>query len=264
MTSPAGPETVDLETQEPPEPPAPPELDKIMIDGEAVPEDLRGKTVAEIVARTKALSDSLRLSEQARKQAELTAETALRHPAAPPPPPPPAPKELTEEELAELHQSDPIKAIRVMQDQAIRIAEQNLEHRLRPLFSGTASSVESAARVKYADEFQLFGDQISQVVAQVTDKSAFSRPEAWDDLISLVRGRPGNLERIIEHRNGAAAAQQQAEAARRAQADGIGFSGTEARMSRVPTSAAALDPTQREIADKLGLTPEEYVKWSKI
>lgn len=241
----------------------PPRLDEIVLQGDAVPEAIRGKTAAEAVAMVNALSESLKLSERARQQAELTAATALKTQpivSAPEPEPP----EMSEEDLAQLHAEQPLVAIRVMNEQAIRKAEKNLEARLKPLFSGTASSIEQNARSKYPDEFKLFGDQITQMAQQIPNSQAvLSNPAAWDDLISLVRGRPGNIERLIEAKTA-----PNVEAIRRqaqeTQVDSVGFSGTEPRSRAIPRNEAQLDAIQREIADKMGMSPADYIKWSQV
>ena len=151
-----------------------------------------------------------------------------------------------------------------MNDQAIRRETRNLESRLKPLFNGTAVSVEQQARAKYADEFAMFGDQISQMASQIPNSQAvLSNPAAWDDLISLVRGRPGNIERIIERKT-ATVTDTARRQAQESQADVVGFSGTESRARPVARSVAQLDPIQREIADKMNMTPEDYIKWSVI
>jgi len=264
MSDPVGATSVELEefgTETTVAPP--PKLEEMMLDGDDVPEELRGKTAADAIARTKALSEALKLSEDARKQSDLMAQTALRTQPTPPAPPAEEP-EMSEEELTQLHEDNPLAAIRVMNAQAIRRAEKNLETRLRPLFSGTSKSVEEQARAKYADEFALFGDQITEIARQVPNAEAvLANPSAWDDIVSLVRGRPGNFDRLVE-RKSAPKTEETRRAAQNVQSETVGFSGTEARVGSRPMTVANLDPIQREIADKLDMTPEEYVKWSQV
>ena len=112
----------------------------LKLDGEGIPDEFKGKTVADLIAMQDQLKRSLILSEQARASAIAPA------PQAPPAPVVEEPKELTDEELTELHSQDPVKAIRIMQEQAVRIAQRNLEARVGPLMSGTTSAVETAAR----------------------------------------------------------------------------------------------------------------------
>lgn len=243
--------------------PAPAKLEEVILQGDSVPEMLRGKSAAEAVAMMKGMSEALKLSEQARQQAELTAATALKTQPAPVAPEP-EPQEMSDQELAELHAENPLAAIRVMNDQAIRRAERNLESRLKPLFNGSAVSAEQQARAKYADEFALFGDQITQMATQIPNSQVvLTNPAAWDDLISLVRGRSGNIERLIEKRT-ATNVEATRRQAQETQIDTVGFSGTEPRARPTARTVAQLDPIQREIAEKMGLTPDEYVKWSQV
>lgn len=212
--------------------------------------------------RVKALQEALRISEEARKRQE-----SLAAPAAPAPEPV---KKMTRDELNDLYQKDPLAAIELMQAEATRMATENLERRLGPLMSGSASMGEESARRKYAEEFELFGPAIKDYIERLPDKSVMSRPEAWDDLVSWFRGRPGNFEKIIEHRQ-MKAENAKAEEARKMQAEGAG---AHARSEiRAPSSAGSkmtLDDTQREIARALspGLSPdkayEEYIKWMRV
>jgi hypothetical protein len=241
-----------------------PKLADMKMEGDDVPENLRGKSATDVLLHVKALGEALKISEHARTQAEMTAQTALRTAQPVAAPVVEGPKELTDEELTEIHSADPLKAIRIMNEQAIRRAETNLEARLSPLFQGTSRSVEDQARAKYPDEFVLFGDQISQLVGALPNaKSVMSNPQAWDDLVSLVRGRSGNIEKLIEKRTQSVVTQQR-ETAQAQQVETMGFTEAAGRRSAIPQTVAQLDPVMREIAEKLDMTPEEYVKWAKV
>lgn len=212
--------------------------------------------------RVKALQEALRISEEARKRQE-----SLAAPAAPAPEPV---KKMSREELNELYQRDPLAAIELMQSEATRTATENLERRLGPLMTGTASMGEESARRKFPDEFELFGSAMKEYIERLPDKSVMSRPEAWDDLISWFRGRPGNFEKLVEHRQ-TKSANAKAEEARRTQAEGAGaHTRSEIRAPSPAGGKTTLDETQREIARALnpGLTPdkayEEYIKWMRV
>ena len=266
MSEPAGLVSVDLDEMEKAqssEQPKPVNLSEVKLDGDEIPEDLRGKSASDVVARVKALTAALQVSEQARLTAENVVKVATAQaPRAPEPEPEPA--EMNDEQLRQLHEENPLEAIRVMNAQAIRRAERNLEVRLSPLMAGSASSAEQFARGKYAEEFALFGDQISDVVAKMPNsKTVMSNPAAWDDVISFVRGRPGNIERLIEQKIAKTTAPRQ-QVAQQQQVESVGFSGTEARARPIPKNAAQLDATQKEIAEKLNMTLEEYVKWANV
>jgi hypothetical protein len=209
-----------------------PSLADIKLEGDDVPAIVRGKSAQEAI---NGLVDALKVSEQARQQALLTAEAAVKTPAPVAPPPPPAPKELTIEELKALHDEDPFKAIQVMHQQAEQRVLRQYEERVRPLISGVASSAEQQARAKYADEFELFGDQIS------------------------VRGRGGNIEKLIERKTKPKVEERRA-TAQQQQAESVGFTDNSGSRGRKPSSVDQLDPIQREVAEKMGITPEDYIK----
>jgi hypothetical protein len=263
MSSPTGPESVTLDEMEQGSRVAP-KMDDIKLDGEGIPEHLKGKSAADLVKMLEGTQEAVRISERAREQAELTAR-ALAKQEAPPPPPMPEPEpELSEEQVAELYQNDPVKAIKVLSEQAVKRAEKNLENRLGPMMRGSASAVESAARTKYAEEFELFGEEITRLAGSVPNKEAIlSNPAAWDDMISLIRGRPGNFEKLIERKSAGKVAATRT-AAQAEQADTIGFTDSGAGRGRKTLTQDNLDSTQKEIADKMGLTPKEYAYWANV
>ncbi len=259
MTAPAGPESVTLDDLERQVAPTPPNLAEIKLDGEDIPAEYKGKSVVELMQTAAALAEALKTSERARTQADQMATLAAR--TAPPAPetsreePP-----LTREQLAELYQTDPLKAIELMQAQAIRAAAGNIEARLGSLAQSTTAAAESQARAKYAPEFEALGPEISAMIQQIPNASqVLTSSDAWDRLISLVRGSPGNFEKIIQHRAG-----KTLETARAAQSLDAGPSITSAVRAPSATITGTLDSTQKEIAGKLGLTEAEYLQWSKV
>jgi Skp family chaperone for outer membrane proteins len=243
--------------------PAAPDLTKITLTGDDLPEPIKGKSVADMVAYTRGLQEALRTSETARQQSENVAKLATSRvgelASQPAPAPAPAP-ELSDDDLNKMYEENPIQAIRMMNQQAIRKAAAMFETRLEPLFNGTASSAEAQAKQKYTTEFGLFGDEIKELVERIPNKAAMSSSQGWDDLISYVRGRPGNHERLMAHHKDAEALQRRTEAQKR-QVDEAGFTATSQVGTRRPNSPDQLDPIQKEIADKLGMTLEDYVKW---
>lgn len=238
------------------------DLSKIQLDGESVPEGLRGKSVNDVISRMNSMEEALRLSEQARKQAETNAQLALSRGGEPQKPAEEeTAQELSEEQIKELYEEDPIKAIQVINDQALRRAEKNLEIRLAPMMRGTSAQVEQAVRSKYADEFELFGDQITQLAGTVPNKEAvLSNPAAWDDLIALVRGRQGNMEKLIARKSGGHTPTQ----AREMQTQTMGFTGTGGPRQSASPSNGQLDPIQKEIAEKMNMSEAEYIKWMRV
>lgn len=262
MSDPAGPVSItldEMEAQQAAEAAAagqkPADLTAIKLEGDHVPAELRGKSIAEAIQQYGSVAAALKISEQARTAA----------PAAPPAAPVvEEPKDLTNEELAALHAEDPLRAMQVMQEQADRRAQKNLDIRLAPIAAGAAAQVEQAARTKYADEFALFGDQISQLAAQIPNaKQVLTNPAAWDDLISLIRGRPGNFDKIIEHKSSGRQLITQRQAQEQQQ-ESVGFTESSNVRGRRELSIGTLDPIQKEIAAKMNMSEAEYVQWSKV
>lgn len=262
MTGPGVPESMSLDEMQDMTPQKT-NLGDMKLDGDDVPEHLRGKSAADLIKLAESAQEAVKLSENARLQAEARAAAAGVQQPATLPEPKPEP-ELTEEELAELHQQDPLKAIRYIQTQAQRAAERNFEARLGSVVAGTASQVENAARAKYKDEFELFGDQITSVAKTIPNaQQVLMNPSAWDDLISLIRGRSGNIERLIERKSAQPAAPSR-RAAADMEAQSMGFSDTGQTGRRPASNPSQLDSIQLEIAEKLNMTPAEYVHWSNV
>lgn len=241
------------------------DLSQVKLEGEGIPSALAGKTAMDAIRHAAALEEALKISENARKQAELTAQTALRAPAPVAEAAPVAEiKPITREQFDELYQNDPMAAIQALNEQAIRMAERNLETRLGPLTSGSLSAAENGARTRYADEFALFSTEIKQVMEGFPNyRTVFANPAAWDDLISLVRGRPGNFEKLIAHKNQPNSEVLRREAINR-EASSMGYVDTNPIRSRSGGQVTELDATQREIADKLGMSHQDYIKWSNV
>lgn len=263
MSDPTGMSIDEMETTNA----GPPAVDltKVKVDGEGVSELLKGKSVTEVLAQFGSMEAALKASEQARLTAELTAKTALSTQDRPVlEPVVEEPKEMSDEELAELHQTDPLKAMRVLADRSERRVTKNLESRLSFVTKGSSATAEHAARAAYPEEFELFKDDIQQIIKTIPNASAvMSNPQAWDDLMAVVRGKKGNFERMIEKRiagNGG----KTRETAQSEETTQMGF--TEQTQVRRPAAKTVdqLDATQLEIADKLNLTPQEYIKWSKV
>lgn len=238
-------------------------LSEIKLDGDDVPDDLKGKSVTELIAQANALQEALKVSERARTSSEQMAALATRSTPTPVAAAVPEPV-LTDEQLAEIYQNEPIKAIKLMQDQAARALLTNIDSRLGTLYNSTAAQAESSARTKFAAEFEVLGPEISQMIAQIPNsKSVLTTPEAWENLISIVRGKPGAFEKISQH-YAAKAGAPTLETARRAQSEDAGVVLTSAVRAPSPTAPTTLDATQKEIAQKLGLTEKEYQDWSKV
>lgn len=218
--------------------------------------------------RADALAEALRISEEGRRAAEERLRLAGALPAAQTKD---EPKALTTEELQELYSRDPIKAIGYMNEQALKAINENIERRLGPLVSGSSASARESARAKYPDEFELFGSEIDKLLqSDLVSKASLSNPQAWDDLIAYVRGRPGNFEKLFEHRSNKNR-DREAEEARKRQAEVAGAHVRSETRAPAPSSGnGSLDDTEREIARALfrDLDPEDaykqYTQWRGV
>jgi len=212
--------------------------------------------------RVKALEEALRISEEARKkQEELLASFK---------PQPQPQRELSKEELAELYSRDPVAAIEYLQARSMKVIEENLSKRLEPLMSGGMLAAKQAAMAKYKDEFELFGKDIEALLSDPRiSRESLSSPQAWDDLIAYVRGRPGNLEKLIEYK----VAKEKESVRQQVQEREAAIAGAHARSdirAPAPQPSRDLDDIEKEIARTIfaGLEPnkayEEYKKWRDV
>lgn len=243
-----------------------PDLSKITLGDESVPERLRGKTVADMVNHMKELENALKMSEQSRQEALILAKTASERPAQSvqaPAQPEPEPL-VTAEEVAEAFQEDSAKGVALMQkmnEQAIARAAQHFSQRLEPLISGSASTVETQARQKYPDEFELYKDEIDALVKQLPNKNVLSTSQSWDDMIAYVRGK--NPTKLFEHM-AAKEAKKREDAARESERSSVGFQSMGTQRTPAPSSGPVLDATVDEVCRVLGITKDEYAKWNGV
>lgn len=238
-----------------------PDLSKVVMQGEGLPEHLKGKSALELIEYARGVEAALKVSEGAREQALATARLATESRSAPVVPAPVVekPKQLTKEELKELYDTDPLAAIEVMNAQAIDRAAEHFSKRLEPIMTGGAQTAENAARAKYPDEFAVFEKEIKEVVASM-DQSSLSSLGTWDNLIAFTRGK--DYMRLVNHVTKRETDKRAAEALE-AERGGAGFSATSTRRAPAPVGGKmVLDATQKEIAANLKMTDEEYIHWS--
>lgn len=212
--------------------------------------------------RVKALQEALRISEEGRLRTEAMRAAPAVVDAGP--------AKLTEEQLAKLYEENPLKAIAYMQEQANRVLLENVSARLEPLVSGGATSAREMAKAKYPDEFALFGGDIQKMLDDPrVSKSSMNNVQAWDDLISFIRGQPANFEKLIDHR----AAKTRSADAGTAQAAQAAAAGAHTRSDvrpPAPTGNGTLDAIEMEIARALApdKDPEQayadYRQWKGV
>jgi len=227
---------------------------------DSLPEHMRGKSIGEIVQRQIALEESLRISERARESMTQIAT----QPQAAPAPIQQAPPEMTREQLQEWMQTDPIAAIDFVINKRGNELVQHIERRFAPLTQGATSAGENYAKQKYAKEFELYGDQINQFARSLPNQDVLANPRGWDDMISYIRGLPGNIDKYVDaqiaSRNGSSA-----DEARKVQAASTGFTATSgSRPSSAAPGPTFTDPVKAEIARVQGISYGDYIKWEKM
>lgn len=230
------------------------DLSTLKLEGDDVPEHLRGKTAKEILEHAKRTEEALRLSESAR--VTPTAPVAPQPTPTPTPTPQPQP-ELTKEKLKEIYDRDPLEAMLALSGYTQQTMDRHVTNRLSPLASASQSVAEQNAKAKYSEEFELFGDDIKKIMASVPDKSVLGSPEFWDDAIKYVRG--ANFDTLMEHRSKKQRAKAQSDEAAAA-------AGHVGNVGRSPSGGGPvkLDALQEEIARTMGMSNEDYIKWSQI
>ena len=163
------------------------DLSSIRLEGDNVPEEFRGKTLESMVEVMRAMS----------KQNSTPAPAPVSAPSAPAPVAP-LPTYNREAIQAMVDSGDVIGAIEAAVGYGHMRAQHEFDQRIAPLFASGSSILETNAKAKYKDEFELFGPEINQL-AQAAG-TALTLPGAWDNLIAFVRGKDGNLDKLIEHK----------------------------------------------------------------
>lgn len=244
-----------------------PDLTKITADDPSLPENLRGKTVQEILAHTKAVEEALRVSESSRQQAMILAQQAQnqqnQQPAAPAAP---VEEPITADMIAEAFQEDPAKGAELMfkaNQQAIDRAASNFSKRLEPMFQSSVSTMEAEARRRYPDEFELYKDEIQSLMKDVPNpQQVFSQQKSWDDLVAYVRGRdPDKLFNYRMQKQGTSQQQQ----AQTQQREAVGYQSVANQRAPAPSAGGPIfDPVVDDVCRVMGITREEYAKWAKV
>jgi len=199
--------------------------------------------------------------EQARRiQLQLQLEQLRNAPAPPPAPTGPAP--MTEQELRQLHDEDPVRASAVLASRIVDARAQNLDARMSTMIAASTAIVESQVQARFAEDFADYGDEIRQMMQQVSPELRLE-PANWEKVIRMVRG--AHLDEIIEKRT-KAATQKAAEDARQAQSRSAGFSGT-GRAAAPSTGGTAkgdqffgLSEAQRRAADAIGVSYKDFAR----
>lgn len=242
-----------------------PKASEFVIDDEEAPEDLRGKSAADVLAELKRAREALRISEDARlalvnSQEALT--DARKAPVAAPIAAPDPDPELTDEQLDALYEESPRKHAEYLQQRTETRLMRAVEQRVAPLAGSSSALMLRDAESRYPDEFAVFGKDIQNFISSMPDKSALSNPKAMDDLVDYMRGK--NYKKFEEYRlnKNKGDIDEARDSMRRETPPGferqprlVGGSGGGGRKGGVQ-----LDQTQREVAAALGLSEAEYAE----
>lgn len=232
----------------------------VKLEGDAVPEDLRGKTTAELIAERAELQRALEASRDsinALRTSQEALTTARQQPMAQAPQAPQAEPEMSSAQLKEMFERDPFEYNQYMLTKMEKTMTRNLESRLAPIASTTASSAEHVARQKFAEEFQVLGKEINDVVRQIP-QGQLASPDAWDQVMYYVRGQ--HMEKLLNART-AKKQQEDLAAARQTEQRNAGVHTEGRRVEGRRTLQGELTPTQKEIIKTLGVTEEDYRKF---
>ena len=244
------------------ETPTPTDFSKVTLDGEDIPEDLRGKSVTDLLGQISRQQEALRVSEEARlalKNSQEALEIA-RGRTVPPPPPAPVPDpELNDEQLQALFDESPRKYQEYLQQQTEKRLTRQFQAQLAPVVGNSAEMAVRDARNRYPDEFAAFGKEMQDFISQMPDKNPLSAPGAMDELVDWMRGK--HWKKFQEH-----IASKNGGGLRDAQNDLRDQ--TPQGFERTPTAPkktggrgpVQLDDTMKEIARALGVSEEDYAK----
>lgn len=205
--------------------------------------------------------EALRISEEARQRAEAALSAASNARSAPQNA---QPISFSDEDLAKLvEEKGAVAALRAVQAQTLQLMNDHAENKLSTLHASGLLLAEQNARARFPVEFELFGDEIKQMVQSATDKSVLNDVNNWDSMLSYIRGK--NVDKYIEHIT-KKKSEEAANAARAGQAAlaGASISPASGGVDAGGDGFYGLDTTQREIADKLGQSYKDYAFWNKV
>jgi hypothetical protein len=243
--------------------PAAQDFTKIKLEGDGVPEILRGKSVADLVAGYDTTIKALRASEEQRQAlsnsqaalSEVRNRGASQQQAAPAPVPEP---EMTTEQWKQLFEDDPFTYHEKKAELLERKTSRILQESIAPLAGSAADQSLTLARSKYVDEFAALGQEIDQTISSLADKRALSAPGAMDELIAYVRGK--NFDKFYNYKlskGGESLDDARREAASVAPRDASVI--TQPRRQSNSRSRQMGD-LEKQVAQALGVSEEDYAK----
>lgn len=235
--------------------------------GDDAPEAFRGKSINDVYNEVQRLQTTLRINEEVMRRISAEAPKPQVVHVQPNQPATVAREQQgpTDEQLEEMMGSDDpklrIAAVRLLNERNNAMLAGALEQRLAPLAHGSVSAAEQNARTKYALEFELFGNEIQQLMSRVP-REAFTNPQAWDELIRQARGTdPVKYVTELQKRT---PPKQTLDGLR---AEAVADAGFVPPVRTVPNGApggpSKLDQLQRKVAEEWGLTESEFLQLSK-
>lgn len=244
------------------------------LDGEAVPEEFRGKKFADVLGIVSGLKSALKTSEEARTQALATTQLLAERGAPIPAPVAPqqqaaGPVEPTQEQWKEMYENDPF----AYQQKRFEVMEQRLakgiDVRVAPSNANAAETAKQMARVKFPETFELLSKEVDEFVEMAFPspeaRASLAAPGAWERVVQYVQG--ANIDKIFaarEAKKAASAATTRQQAERQFAPPAANGSRTTPRGAKL--TPVTLDETSKEIARNLmpDLPPqkayEEYCK----
>jgi hypothetical protein len=229
-------------------------LDRVL-DGEGVPDLLKGKTVRDGLKAFEGLSEGYKQSEAERQRLLNLAAIGQQQPPREEKPDP----ELTDEQLEALAEKSPLAAQKAIAEAvALRTTRKLFEERVAPV-TGTRDALvatqELLARQRHVDLFKRYGTEIAEAVKAI-NPNALTNPRAWDDVVNWVRGKHFDEEVAIIN-------QQVTQKAQDAQREAAGVTVRSSGKSSGGGEKPKLDPLEREVMAKMGVFKDEadYVRW---
>lgn len=242
--------------------PSPTDFSKITLDGDEIPENLRGKSVADLIETQKRLAEGLRISEESRlalKNSQEALEATRRGPAPAPAPAPVPEPELNDEQLQALFDESPRKYQDYLHAQSEKRIARQLQAQLAPVVGNTTEMVVRDARNRYPDEFAAFGKEMQDFISQMPNKDALAAPGAVDELVDWMRGKHWKkFQERLASKNGGGLEDARDEL--RSQTPQGFERQPQAKPKNGGRGPIQLDDTMKEIARALGVSEEDYAK----
>lgn len=244
--------------------PAATDFSKITLDGDDIPEGLRGKSVSELLQQVSGLQKAVQISESARLALQNSQEalTASRQASAPVAPQAPVSEpELNEEQLEALFQESPRKYHDYMADKQEKRILGRIQGVIAPVLGSSADLLVRDAQNRYPDEFASIGSEIQSFISALPDKSTLNNPGAMDDLVAYMRGKHWTkFQAHLTNKNGGGLEEARESLRRETPSELPRTSSPTIARTNGGKGRIQLDETAREVARAMGLSDEQYIE----